>query len=145
MNGQMTTGTLARGTLYTLGYSQRKASATLERLLRQPRTLLLDVRYQPTCRFNPAWNRAELATRYGEQYRWERRLGNIHYWSRTRGIQLPANHQQAVGEAASLLLTGTSLILLCACSDERACHRSYVAKLIQDALPAPTTAREVWA
>ena len=144
MNGQ-TNSIVKRGTLYTLGYCQRKASATLERLMRQPRTLLLDVRSQPVCRFNPAWNRAELAARYGEQYQWERRLGNVNYWSRSRAIQLPENSQEAIREAASLLLAGTSLVLLCACSDERACHRSYVAKLIQDALPAPTAAREVWA
>jgi len=136
---------LERGTIYTLGYSQPKAAATLERLMRQPQTLLLDVRYQPVSRWNPEWNRAELAARYGEQYRWERRLGNVNYWSRERGIQLPAGSQEAVQEAASLLLAGTSLVILCCCVDERACHRSLVAKLIQDALPAPTAAREVWA
>ena len=143
----MTTNSSAieRGTIYTLGYSQRKAAATLERLLRQPQTLLLDVRYQPVSRWNPEWNRADLVARYGEQYRWERRLGNVNYWSRERGIQLPGNAQEAVQEAAGLLLAGTSLVLLCCCGDERACHRSLVAKLIQDALPVPTTAREVWA
>jgi uncharacterized protein (DUF488 family) len=134
---------IERGTIYTLGYSQRKAAATLDRLLRQPRTLLLDVRYQPVSRWNPEWNQTELVARYGEQYRWERRLGNVNYWSRDRGIQLPANSQEAVHEAAALLLAGTSLVLLCCCGDERACHRSYVAKLIQDALPAPRAAREV--
>jgi uncharacterized protein (DUF488 family) len=140
-----TNSTVERGTIYTLGYSQRKAAATLERLLRQPQTLLLDVRFQPVSRWNPEWNRADQAARYGEQYRWERRLGNVNYWSRDRGILLPANSQEAVQEAAGLLLAGTSLVLLCCCGDERACHRSYVAKLIQDALPAPTAAREVWA
>ena len=136
---------IERGTIYTLGYSQAKAAATLERLMRQPRTLLLDVRYQPISRWNAQWNRSELTARYGEQYQWERRLGNMHYWSRDRGIQLPGNSQDAVREAAGMLLAGTSLVLLCACSDERACHRTYVAKLIQDALPVPTQAGEVWA
>ena len=139
-----TTPTL-RGTIYTLGYSQRKAAATLERLLRQPHILLLDVRYQPTSRWNPQWNRAELAARYGEQYRWERRLGNVNYWSRERGIQLPTGWQEAIREAATLICAGTSLMLLCCCGDERACHRTLVAKLIQDALPTPTAAQEVLA
>lgn len=136
---------LARGTIYTLGYSQRHAAATLERLLRQPLVLLLDVRYQPVCRWNPQWNRAELAARYGEQYRWERRLGNVNYWSQTRPIHLPAGYAQAVREAATLLCAGTSLVLLCCCGDERACHRTLVAKLMQDGLPAPTAAQEVLA
>lgn len=139
------TSVIERGTIYTLGYSQWKAAATLERLMRQPRTFLLDVRFQPVSRWNPEWNRAELAARYGEQYRWERRLGNVNYWSRDRGIQLPAGSQDAVCEAASLICAGTSLVLLCACADERACHRSFVAKLIADVLPVPAEAGEVWA
>ena len=134
-----------RGTIYTLGYSQTKAAATLERLMRQPRTRLFDVRYQPVCSWNHQWNRAELAARYGEYYTWERRLGNLRYWTRGRGIRLPGNYGDAVSEAAGLLLAGTSLVLLCACGDERACHRSLIARLIQDALPAPTSAQEVWA
>src|SRR2546425_1219147 len=131
---RMTTNSSAieRGTIYTLGYSQRKAAATQERLLRQPQTLLLDVRYQPVSRWNPEWNRADLAARYGKQYRWERRLGNVNYWSRERAIQLPGNAHEAVQEAAGLLLAGISLVLLCCCGDERACHRSLIAKLIQD-------------
>lgn len=132
-----------RGTISTLGYSRCKAAATLERLLRQPCTLLLDVRYQPTSRRNPQWNRAELAARYGAQNRWERRLGNVNYWSHTRGIQLPAGWQRAVGEAAALICAGTSPVLLCCCGDERACHRSLVAKLIQQVLPVPQVAGEV--
>jgi uncharacterized protein (DUF488 family) len=134
-----------RGTIYTLGYSQPKAAATLERLMRQPRMLLIDVRYQPVSRWNAQWNRAELTARYGEQYRWERRLGNRNYWSRDRPIQLPVGSRDAVRAAATLVCAGTSLVLLCCCGDERACHRSLVAKLIQDALPVPTVAREVWA
>lgn len=143
----MRTNTTAtpRGTIYTLGYCQTKAAAILERLLRQPDTLLLDVRYQPACRWNLAWNRAELAARYGEQYRWERRLGNVNYWSHTRPIRLPRGWQEAVRNAAALLCGGTSLILLCACRDEQTCHRSLIAKLIQDALPMPVTAEEALA
>ncbi len=139
------TNALPRGTIYTLGYSQRKAAAMLERLLRQPAILLLDVRYQPTSRWNPQWTRAALAARYGEQYRWEQRLGNVNYWSHTRGIQLSARWQEAVGEAATLLCTGTSLVLLCCCGDERARHRTLVAKLIQDALPVVQAVWEVLA
>src|SRR5579859_373471 len=117
-----------RGTIFTLGYSQRHAAATLECLLRQQQVLLLDVRSQPTSRWNPQWNRAELAARYGEQYRWERRLGNVNYWSRERGIQLPTGWQEAIREAATLICAGTSLMLLCCCGDERACHRMLIAK-----------------
>jgi uncharacterized protein (DUF488 family) len=136
--------TVERGTIYTLGYSQAKAAARLEQLMRHPHVLLVDVRYQPVSRWNPQWNRVALVGHYGHRYVWDRRLGNIHYRSRDRAILLSAGHPEAVREAAALLLEGTSLVLLCACGDERACHRSYVARLIQDALPVPTEAWEVW-
>src|SRR5437764_1192005 len=42
-----TSSTLERGNIYTLGYTQAKAEAHLERLMRNPRVLLVDVRYQP--------------------------------------------------------------------------------------------------
>jgi Protein of unknown function, DUF488 len=101
-----------RGTIYTLGYSQAKAAARLEQLMRHPHTLLVDVRYQPVSRWNPQWNRASLAGRYGRRYVWERRLGTIHYVSRDRAVQLAAGHPEAVREAAGLLCAGTSLVLL---------------------------------
>jgi uncharacterized protein (DUF488 family) len=139
-----THSTIERGTIYTLGYSQPKASARLEQLMHNPCMLLVDVRYQPVCSFTPQWNRAFLAGRYGQRYVWERRLGNVHYRSRDLPIQLAPGSQHAIAEALGLLRAGTSLVLLCACANERACHRSLVAKLIQDALPLPINAREVW-
>ena len=140
-----THSTVERGTIYTLGVSQPKAAARLEQLMRHPHTLLVDVRYQPVSRWNPQWNRAALTGRYGQRYVWDRRLGNVNYRSRNLSIELAADYREAIHEAAALLCAGTSLVLLCACSNERTCHRSYVARLIQDALPVPTEAREVWA
>ena len=140
-----TSSTLERGTIYTLGYTQSKAAATLERLMRQQRSLLVDVRYQPVSQWAQQWNRASLAGRYRERYVWDRRLGNVHYRDPEHGIELAPGYQEAVREAVALVCAGTSLVLLCACRDERACHRSLVAKLIQGTLPVPTTAREMHA
>jgi len=132
-----------RGTIYTLGYTRPEATTRLSRLMRNPRTLLVDVRYQPTSRWAHQWNRASLTARYGRRYVWERRLGNIHYREPECGIELAAGYQDAVGEAAALLCEGTSLVLLCFCGDERACHRRLIAKLIQDTLPVPRSSWEV--
>ena len=137
--------TVERGTIYTLGYTQPKAAVTLVRLMRNPRVLLVDVRYQPVSQWAQQWNRASLAGRYRERYVWERRFGNVHYRDLEQAIELAPGYQQAVREAVALVCAGTSLVLLCACRDERACHRSLVAKLIQDALPVPTAAWEIWA
>ena len=127
--------TVERGTIYTVGSTHPDAAARLDRLMRDPRVLLVDIRWQPRSRRWPQWNRAALTARYAHRYVWERRLGNRHDQHRERGIQLPEGHEGAIREAADLLCAGTSLILLCACQHERACHRSLVAKLIQDALP----------
>ena len=140
-----TSSTLERGNIYTLGYTQAKAEAHLERLMRNSRVLLVDVRYQPVSHRAQQWNRAALAGCFGVRYVWDRRLGNVHYRAPEQAIEFAPGYQQAVREAVTLVCAGTSLVLLCACRDERACHRSLVARLIQDALPVPTAAWEIWA
>lgn len=124
-----------RGTLYTLGYAQSGAAARLDTLMHQPQVFLLDVRLQPSSRWDPHWNRDALSARFGTRYRWEPRLGNTRYRERTSAITLAPGHQEAIGESAALLCAGRSLVLLCVCAVERGCHRMLVAKLIQDALP----------
>jgi len=122
------------GTLYTIGYSNPGAAAHVARLMRDERTLLLDIRYSPRSRWSPEWNRRALAARYGQCYLWDQRLGNVNYQHHERGIELSEQYPLAVRAVASLLSQGTSLILLCACKNARTCHRSLVAKLVQDAL-----------
>ncbi|HEY6410614.1 MAG TPA: DUF488 family protein [Ktedonobacteraceae bacterium] len=131
------TSTALRGTIYTVGYGHPDAAAQLDRLMRDPRTRLIDIRLQPQSRWWPEWNRAALSARYGRRYVWDRRLGNLHYQHREQAIQLAEGHPDAIGEAATLICEGISLILLCACRNARECHRSLVAKLIQDSLPVP--------
>ena len=132
-----------RGTIYTVGYADTEAETQLERLMRMPRTLLVDIRCSPRSRWFPLWNRAALERRYGGRYVWEPRLGNVNYQHKDLGIQLAPGYEDAVCELAVLLVEGTSLVLLCACKNPRACHRSLVARLIQDLLPAPQQSGEV--
>jgi uncharacterized protein (DUF488 family) len=139
----MKIGLVERGTIYTLGYAAPHAAAQLERYMRMQSILLVDVRLRPISRWACQWDKAALASRYGSYYRWEPRLGNLHYWDRERDIRLPAEHPNAITELATLVLAGTSLVLLCACRDTRACHRTIIAKLLQDALPAPASFWEV--
>ena len=124
------------GTIYTIGYAHPGAAANVAQLMRQEHIILLDVRLSPRSRWQPTWNRAALQTAYGARYRWDKRLGNLNYQQRELGIELADGHLDAAREAAVLLAGGTSLILLCACKDARTCHRTTVAKLIQDAVQA---------
>jgi Protein of unknown function, DUF488 len=132
------------GTLYTVGYAHPDTAAQVDRLMHQEQTVLLDIRLSPRSRWHPAWNQHPLASIYGDRYLWERRLGNLNYKHPELVIQLAQGYEDAAREAAKHLLQGTSLILLCACKYERkkygkrlkVCHRSLVAKLIQDAVQA---------
>jgi uncharacterized protein (DUF488 family) len=124
------------GTLYTIGYAHPDAARSLAHLMGNPHTMLLDIRYAPRSRWHPAWNRPALEQAYGARYLWEQRLGNVNYRDREQGIALAEGHQEAVRAVAELVRSGRNLILLCACKDPRTCHRTLVAKLIQDALDA---------
>ncbi len=124
------------GTLYTIGYAQRDAQARIERLMRDERTLLIDIRLSPRCGWSAIWTRQALANRFGCRYIWEQRLGNRNYQHPERGFALAEGHAHAIQDAAALLCQGTSLILFCACRHFGTCHRSLVTKLIQEAVQA---------
>lgn len=125
---------LTIGSLHTCGYADSEIDPQIERLmLGQDPTLLLDIRLRPQSRWRPQWNRRNLETRYGQQYQWEPRLGNLHYKHPKQGMQLAPGHEDAVRQVVEMLRAGTSIILLCACKHFDACHRSLVVQRIQDA------------
>ncbi len=122
------------GTLYTIGYAHPDAATHVGQLMNQEHMLLVDIRYSPRSRWRPAWRREALEATFGACYLWEQRLGNVNYHHPEGGITLAEGHEDAAREVAKLLTRGLSVILLCACKNARTCHRSLVAKLIQDAL-----------
>ena len=118
---------LAPGTLHSFGYAGGEdAQARLDALMENAATFLLDIRYRPVSRWRPQWNRAALAERYGRRYTWVQALGNVNYAHRTWPIRLAEGHPQAIQAAAQLVASGLSLVLLCACKNERRCHRALV-------------------
>jgi uncharacterized protein (DUF488 family) len=139
------TSASAVGTLYTIGYANRAEQQRLGQLMQARHRLLVDIRLTPFSRAFPDFCREQLHHRYnvaeqahlpvGERvvrYVWYRSLGNRNY--RQGGpIQL-ASPEQGVRHVVAALLAGRDVILLCACADERHCHRLLVARLVQDAL-----------
>jgi hypothetical protein len=118
---------LAPGTVHSFGYAGGlDAEARLDALMEHEATFLLDIRYRPLSRFRPSWNRAALSDRYGPRYGWVQALGNQNYQHKERGIALAEGHGQAIRDAAQLVASGLSLVFLCACKDERRCHRTLV-------------------
>lgn len=134
------------GTLYTLGYASSGDRERLERLMHDHRRLLVDTRFSPWSRWYPAFQRQALHQRYNldEQahlpqavhavrYVWYgATLGNVNFQS--GGPIRLANPVQGVQNVVVSLREGRDVILLCACADAMRCHRTLVAKLVQDAL-----------
>jgi hypothetical protein len=126
---------LASGTLHSFGsVTGSDAQARLDALMEHEATFLLDIRSRPLSRFRPSWNRAALSERYGPRYGWVPSLGNQNYQHKECGIQLAEGHGQAVRDAAQLVASGLSLVFLCACKDERRCHRTLVIEKIKACL-----------
>jgi hypothetical protein len=117
-------------TVSTLGYAALGSAQVLEqRMEKDPKTLLIDIRFLPVSRWRPFWRKCALKARYGNRYIHLRGLGNVNYKHWEKGIQL-------YDPTTPLLLLrgymqeGYSLILLCACQDPASCHRSTVYDLL---------------
>lgn len=128
---------MSRGTLETIGYTEPNALQCIDRFLAYPRAYLVDIRYKPWSKWNPQWNREALKTRYPHRYIYQPGLGNLNYGHRDLPIQLadPAPH---IAHLATMLIRGTSYLLLCACKDYEHCHRKLVYELVMTALGQPS-------
>jgi hypothetical protein len=117
------------GKLYTLGYAAPSAAFTLETLLSESGTLLVDVRMHPGSHRYPEWRAKALERRYGERYAHVPAFGNVHYRTPGQPIQL-ADPEAGVRWAIPLLQQGRNLVLLCVCKDDEQCHRKLVFDLL---------------
>lgn len=133
------------GTLYTIGYANKTERERLSHLMQAHHRLLVDIRSVPSSRAYPDFCRQQLHLRYnvaeqehlpvgerGVRYVWYQSLGNRNY---KQGGPIELTHPElGVRHVVAALLAGRDVILLCACADERRCHRTLVAQLVQDAL-----------
>ena len=121
------------GTLYHCGYTAPGAEAEIEQFMRDPHTLLLDIRLRPLSRWRPMWNKKQLQARWGKRYLHCRDLGNVNYNDRSLPIVL-CNPGPPLTLAAWCLGRGYSLVLLCACKEYVTCHRKVVVELLEQRL-----------
>jgi uncharacterized protein (DUF488 family) len=136
------------GTLYTIGYAARADRKRLDVLMHDHRRLLVDTRFTPCCSWNSAFRREALAQRYNsaEQAHLPQTSRRIRYvWlgatlgnrcKQSGGPMQLANPDQGIKQIMTVLCEGRDVILLCECADQSRCHRTLVAKLVQDALTA---------
>lgn len=109
--------------VYTVGYIGKKPFA-LREAIESRDAMLFDVRYSPYSRA-PQWQRAALQKLLGDRYRHVRAFGNAAY--KSGGMQI-------VDYAAGKHLVEREtrpVVLMCACSDAHACHRTVIADMLR--------------
>jgi len=112
-------------TLFTIGYSGWKPHQ-IQTVVARYAALLVDIRFSPRSRV-PHWERDALERLLGEQYLWERRLGNRNY--QTAG-DICLYEPDAAIAALTPRIEQQPLILLCGCPRHETCHRGVAADLL---------------
>jgi hypothetical protein len=92
--------------------------------------LVVDVRLRPFSR-KPGFSRDELRARFGDRYVWLKEAGNAAL--DTGGVRFVDEDLATCILAALLKLA--PCIILCGCSDARACHRTVLLEKVADLVP----------
>jgi hypothetical protein len=122
------------GKVYPIGYSAPGASTSLETLMQDEQTILVDIRFSVKSMRKPGWSGSALRERYGKRYLWIRELGNVNFYN---GGPIKIHRpEEGIGRLVTGLQKGYNLILLCTCSEYETCHRKKVVELLQKAMPA---------
>ena len=116
-------------TVYTFGYEAYKIT-DLDVEVKRLGAIVVDVRFSPYARNDAKFNRAELQQRYGAKYVWIQELGNKNY----RNGKPIEFMDEALGarRLGGITSDGTSVILLCGCQDRTTCHRTELAKRLNE-------------
>lgn len=124
-----------QGKVIPFGYACDSAMTKLERLMRDQKAYLVDIRHSAYSRWHPAFNKAALQKRFPKRYVHMPELGNLHHrlQDRKKGIKI-ANPERGIARLMKGISQGRTLILMCACNN-KGCHRWTVIKLLQEALP----------
>lgn len=111
--------------IYTWGYTGGSL-ATLEYYINTLGAVVIDVRESTHARV-PQWRGDALAAQLGERYIYWPDLGNDHQLG---DGQVQLHNPAIVVEDARMLLGTGPIILLCACREDRTCHRTAAARYL---------------
>jgi uncharacterized protein (DUF488 family) len=118
-------------TLYTLGYGNRRYDAIAA--LIPAGAVVIDIRERSWCTWSKDWHKGTLTARLGRRYRHIAALGNTsgcaYVWRPPHGEDAARQHLQLL---AHELRAGSVLVLLCAEGKHENCHRTLVAKGLQE-------------
>ena len=132
----MTAGVRPRGKLYLAGYGGTAPDAFFETLRPYGIDVALDIRIAPKG-WSPSYTGSEFLRRLvddggARRARWARGLGNA---GRFDGTGMRLADPGAVADLVSVLDRGLSVVVVCGCGDEAACHRALVAAKVREAAP----------
>lgn len=119
-------------TIYTIGYTGWTPLALRAQVLGL-QAILIDIRYAPRSK-RSEWTPPELQALLGDDYRLMQSLGNKNY-QEAAPIEL-ADPEAAVRPIRTELLA-RPVVLMCACKQPEACHRTVAAEFLAERLGAP--------
>lgn len=121
------------GKVYPFGYSAPGALSSLDALMSDESTLLIDTRFSPRS-MRPEWRQEALQSKYNKRYHWAGHfLGNRNFKG---GDIVLADPDTGIRGLRTYLREGYNLVLLCACREYETCHRKKIVDLLQQAEPA---------
>ena len=120
-----------RGKIIPYGYSNGGV-IELERLMRDERAYLVDIRLSPRSGWQ-AFNREALQARFQKRYIPMPELGNVNY-RKGHPIQI-AYPDRGIERLVNGISQGYTIVLMCGCKEYESCHRHTVVSLLREAMP----------
>ena len=127
------------GKLFPFGYAVPDSAQTLETLMSDAKTLLIDTRYKPYCSWSNEWKQEFLRDKYKQRYRFAGTvLGNMNYKG---GFIQIANPDVGIHGLLMYLQEGYNLVVMCGCKrykDDEGnpiCHRAEICDRVLEQLP----------
>lgn len=110
--------------VFHFGYQGHKSSEALLAAVNEIGAVLCDVRLVPYSRWQPAWNKKNLTSLFGDAYVHIPQLGNLNYKS---GGPVAIADMEAGLQIVLEILEKQPVVLMCVCRNFETCHRSHVA------------------
>ncbi len=116
-----------QGKIIPFGYANG-GIPKLERLMRDERACLVDIRFSPRSKYQ-AFNLEALQARWQKRYIHMPELGNKNY-NNGGPIQI-AYAEQGIARLIDGIMQGYTIVLMCGCKEYESCHRRTVVEMLQ--------------
>lgn len=105
-------------TIFTIGHSNQSFDDFIKKLSNHSITTLVDVRSKPYSRWVPHFNQKRLLVSLDEHG-----ITYLFRGANLGGLAENKNYSEAVNELADLVISGSSVVVMCSEKDYQKCHR----------------------